>query len=256
MSQKITNTRHSNEVHETVAALAADGFTIHPEVVAAMARTDLDAFRACLDQHRKSEPAWKEANYGQYRNDSRIAELANGNYVFENMSVYAVELQLLYPAICTAPEPRVLDVGCGTGWLTAVLADLVAARGGTVHAIDIFARQVEHAERDISTVRPELLKHCTFQVANAWEYGSDRPFDVIAVAAQAERLPPNLVGLLSPKGRLVAPVNRIVPITASDPDRFQPFWLYEAGASPGAPPQHDGRAGPIAVNFLPLLPPS
>merc|ERR1712187_800811 len=116
---------------------------------------------------------------------------------------------LSQPLLKADPPLHVLDVGCGTGFLTAVLATLVQIRGGTVHAIDVFERQVEHAERDIRECTPDLLPHCTFEVANAWTYTSQQRYNAIAVAAQCEQVPENLVALLKPGGRLVCPLGPV-----------------------------------------------
>jgi SAM-dependent methyltransferase len=160
------------------------------------------------------------------------------------------------------------------GFLTMVLAQLVASRNGRVVAIDLFERQVEHARRDTAAVRPDLAGRCTFLRANAfecihavprtrdsdggadarpviaWAVTSDERFDAIAVAAQCDAVPQNLVRLLKPGGRLVCPLGKIVPIDSDDPDRFQPFAVVEASASEGAPATVQ-RGGPISVNFLP-----
>mmetsp|Transcript_64587 Transcript_64587/g.114878 ORF Transcript_64587/g.114878 Transcript_64587/m.114878 type:complete len:248 (-) Transcript_64587:42-785(-) len=246
--------RHADKVRATRKELEQGGWPVADAIVEAMASVDMDAIEACLEKHREAEPAWKPS-HSSYLNDSRVAHLEQGGYVFENLSVYMVLAQLLSPALLSPSAPlNVLDVGCGTGFLTAVLATIVQG-SGHVHAIDIFERQVEHAERDIRECLPQLLPRCSFQVANAWEYSSDDRYDAIAVAAQCERVPENLVALLKPGGILVCPLGPVVPIDSSHPGRFNPYWVVQAGDRIGDAPAFSGRKGPISVNFLPLLPP-
>lgn len=225
-------------------------------VVKSMATVDLNKIRSVLENHRTAEPKWDDQRDARFLNDSRVAHLAAGGYVFENLSVYMTMTNLLSPALLLRREPVVLDVGCGTGFLTMVLADLVKPRGGRVIAIDLFERQVEHAARDTTAVRPDLAPSCEFRCANAFEFDAgELRFDAIAVAAQCSEVPQNLVRLLKPGGLLVCPLGRIVPIDSDDPDRFQPFCVVEGGAVVGGPPAKQERAGPISVNFLPLIPP-
>jgi protein-L-isoaspartate(D-aspartate) O-methyltransferase len=101
----------------------------------------------------------------------------------------------------TGPE-RVLDVGTGSGYQAAVLAEL--------------AEEVDTIERI-----PELAEHARANLAVAG-YGRVRvhvgdgsrglperaPFDAIAVAAAAPELPRTLYDQLEPRGRLVVPVGR------------------------------------------------
>lgn len=252
-TSSIYATRHGKEVLATREELQP--WAVDDRVVEAMASVDLDVILATLEKHRTPEPGW-QPSYGRYLNDSRVAHLEAGGFVFENISVYMNMVQLLAPALSGmgAEPPRVLDVGCGTGYLTMVLAHLVVPAGGRVTAIDIFERQVEHTRRDMEATRPDLLPHCEFAVANAWEYDSAQRFDAIAVAAQCDKVPENLVKHLRPGGRLVCPLGPVVPIDCDRADRFNPFWLHEAGPSEGAPPARSERAGAISVNFLPLLP--
>src|ERR1700760_2662093 len=60
-------------------------------------------------------------------------------------------------ADAVAGRGRVLDVGCGPGFVTAYLAE----RGVDVTGVDLSPRMIEHARR--------LHPHCTFDVASATE---------------------------------------------------------------------------------------
>ena len=137
--------RHALDVQQTRNELG--GWPVAEEVVVAMSAVDLYMIRSVLERHRTAEPHWNDSRDARYLNDSRVAHLAAGGYVFENLSVYMTMTNLLSPVL-RRPGAVVLDVGCGTGFLTMVLAHLVAPRGGKVVAIDLFERQVEHAKRD------------------------------------------------------------------------------------------------------------
>jgi len=249
-------TAHAQEVRKKVAALTDKySWETDPEVEQALAQTDLPTYRRILERHRSAEPCWDESVHGAFSGDRRVQSLAVGGFVFENLSVYMVLVQLLHPALSrNGRPPRVLDVGCGTGFLTAVLARLVAPRGGSVVAIDLFARQVEHAQRTMSACCPELLPHVTFAVANGLDYKDPRgaPFDAIAVACQATEVPQGLVQQLAPGGHLVAPVGRL---SLKDSGKARPhhkYWVVKKGTDGTI--VFSGRAGPISVNFVPLLP--
>lgn len=254
-------TAHAQEVRKKVMSLSEKyGWRTDPEVEDALARTDLPSYRRILKKHRTAEPCWDEDVHGAFSGDSRVQRLAAGGFVFEDLCVYTVLVQLLHPALrsegCHERAPRVLDVGCGTGFLTAVLARLVAPRGGTVVAIDMFARQIEHAQRTMSACCPELLPNVTFAVANGLEYRDPggAPFDAIAVACQAAEVPQALVRQLAPGGYLVAPVGRPAPKDKGKAGPYHKYWLVKKG--PDGKVVFSGRAGPIGVNFVPLLPPA
>jgi ubiquinone/menaquinone biosynthesis C-methylase UbiE len=53
---------------------------------------------------------------------------------------------------------RVIEPGCGTGRLTAILADVVGP-GGLVHALDISSNMIEAARRRVGT-RPNVCLEC------------------------------------------------------------------------------------------------
>ena len=98
------------------------------------------------------------------------------------------------------PGQRVLDVGTGSGYQAAVLAEL----GGEVHSIE---RIEPLAERAREKLRDAGYEDVTVHVGDGSlglpEHG---PYDAITVAAAAPEPPPTLYDQLVDGGRLVVPI--------------------------------------------------
>lgn len=102
------------------------------------------------------------------------------------------------------PSQRVLDVGSGSGWTTALLGHLVGP-GGRVMGVEIVPDLVERGRRNLATVdRPWAV----IEEAEPGVLGKpqEAPFDRILVSAMSDVLPEELVEQLAPRGILVIPV--------------------------------------------------
>lgn len=99
---------------------------------------------------------------------------------------------------------RVLDVGAGTGWSTAILGDLVGSEGCILGV----ERLPVLAERAVKNIAREQLAHCTIRVATPGVLGApdEAPFDRILVSAEPAHLPQELVEQLAPGGIMVITV--------------------------------------------------
>jgi protein-L-isoaspartate(D-aspartate) O-methyltransferase len=94
---------------------------------------------------------------------------------------------------------RVLDVGTGSGYQAAVLAELAA----DVHTIERIAELAERArERLAEAGYGRVQVHVGDGTLGLPEFA---PFDGIAVAAAAPGFPETLYEQLEPRGRLVVP---------------------------------------------------
>jgi protein-L-isoaspartate(D-aspartate) O-methyltransferase len=114
---------------------------------------------------------------------------------------------------------RVLDVGTGSGYQAAVLAELAAE----VHTIERIPELAESARANLAAAGYGDRVHLhtgdgTLGVSEA------APFAAIAVAAAALEAPPALYDQLGPRGRLV------VPVGGSDGQ-----WLEVAVRTPEGP---------------------
>jgi len=104
------------------------------------------------------------------------------------------------------PGAHVLDVGSGSGYLTAVMARMVGEKG-KVLGIDIVPELVEISVKNVKKDDPELLKGVLdLKVGNGWEELKGQSFDAIHVGTAAAEVPDALVKLLKPGGRLLTPV--------------------------------------------------
>lgn len=98
------------------------------------------------------------------------------------------------------PEDRVLEVGAGSGYQTAVLAEL---------ANQVFAVERYDSLADAAGKALERLGYHNVKItAGDGSLGLPEaaPFDAIIVSAAAPRVPPALIEQLAPGGRLVIPV--------------------------------------------------
>jgi protein-L-isoaspartate(D-aspartate) O-methyltransferase len=96
---------------------------------------------------------------------------------------------------------RVLDVGTGSGYQAAVLAELAAE----VHTIERIPELAERARASLAAAG--YGEHVHIHVGDGTRGVPEAaPFAAIAVAAAALEAPPALYDQLEPRGRLVVPV--------------------------------------------------
>ena len=100
------------------------------------------------------------------------------------------------------PEPGdvMLEVGTGSGYQAAVLAQLVAR----VYTIEIIAPLAESATARLRTLGYENVEVKKGDGYYGWP--EHAPYDGIIVTAAASSIPPPLVAQLKPGGRMVIPV--------------------------------------------------
>ncbi len=114
------------------------------------------------------------------------------------------------------PGQKVLDVGSGSGWSSALLAKLVGPKG-RVYAVE---RVPELLDFGRANVERAGARNVEFQPAGD-ELGlpAAAPFDRILVSAAADKLPKELLAQLEPGGKMVIPVhNDILEISQTKAD--------------------------------------
>ena len=98
------------------------------------------------------------------------------------------------------PGDRVLEVGSGCGYQTAVLAEL----GGEVYCVELVDELAEYARDTLAEQGYTNVHIRTGDGSFGWV--EHAPFDAIIVACAARRIPPALVEQLAEGGRMILPV--------------------------------------------------
>lgn len=105
------------------------------------------------------------------------------------------------------PGHKVLDVGSGSGWSTALLSYIVGPKG-QVYAVELVPELVELGRQNAERAG---VKNASFhQAGETYGLPEDAPFDRILVSAAADKTPKELVEQLKPDGRLVIPVHNSI----------------------------------------------
>ena len=115
-------------------------------------------------------------------------------------SVVAFMLELLDPQV----GDRVLDVGSGTGWTTALLAQIVG-KTGHVFGVELVSALVARGAQNLAKYH---FTHATIMPAtDTYGLPQQGPYDRILVSATSMHIPPVLIDQLAIDGVLVMPVH-------------------------------------------------
>ncbi len=144
-------------------------------------------------------------------------------------TIVALMTQLLLEK---GPVGKVLEIGTGCGYQTAILAKLVKE----VYTLERIAPLVDKARRNLRDLR---FYNVRFKHADGHRgYPEGGPYDAILCAATASHVPPALKEQLAIGGRLVLPVGT------------EEQWLHVIERTPAGFTDEKREA----VRFVPLLP--
>ena len=119
---------------------------------------------------------------------------------------------------------KVLDIGSGSGWLAALMADLVfdeESKTGRVVSVERIPELKAFAEKNVA--KYERLKKATSFVVGDGSFGfpDEAPFDKIVASATTDEIPAAWKEQLKIGGRIVAPVREsIVVLDKISKDEF------------------------------------
>jgi protein-L-isoaspartate(D-aspartate) O-methyltransferase len=168
-------------VKEIAASASDDGFPLSPSVIAAMEK---------VERHR-FVPAWL-TSLAYFNNPLPIG---HGQTISQPV-VVALMTELLH----IKPGDKVLEIGTGSGYQAAVLAEIAKA----VYSIEVIEPlEKQAAER----LRSLGYSNVTVKMGDGY-YGwpEEAPFDGIIVTAAASQIPPPLLKQLKPGGRMIIPL--------------------------------------------------
>jgi protein-L-isoaspartate(D-aspartate) O-methyltransferase len=153
----------------------------HPGVLRAMRDTPRERFVPESERDHAYDDGPLSIGYGQ---------TISQPYIVASMT------QLLDPR----PGDRVLEIGTGSGYQSAILSQLVRQ----VYTVEI----LEPLAKSARALLTELgYRNITVRCSNGWlGWPELAPFDRIILTAAPPELPPALIQQLRPGGRLVAPV--------------------------------------------------
>jgi len=143
-------------------------------------------------------------------------------------------------AASPAPGDRCLEIGTGSGYQAAVLAELCKE----TYSIEYLPELAENAKKTLRSLGygPRRVHLRTGDGYVGWKEAA--PFDVIVVTAAPERVPKPLLEQLAVGGRLV------IPVGGEHETQALERWTREkAGAGRGAL----GREHLLDVRFVPFL---
>jgi len=95
---------------------------------------------------------------------------------------------------------KVLEVGTGSGYQTAVLAEIA----GTVWTIEIVPALAREARATLEALGYANIRYRVGDGSRGWP--EEAPFDAVIVTAAAPRMPSGLEGQLAIGGRMIVPV--------------------------------------------------
>ncbi len=155
-------------------------------------------------------------------------------FAYENRPLPIGYGQTISQPYIVALMTEVLEVGTGSGYQAAILAELV----DHVYSIEIISALADRARADLERLGYENITSKLGDGYYGWQQHA--PFDAIVVtAAAASHVPPPLVDQLKPGGRMIIPVG----------GRFltQTLLLLEKSETGEIITRHFG-----AVRFVPL----
>ncbi|HEY1427769.1 MAG TPA: protein-L-isoaspartate(D-aspartate) O-methyltransferase [Caulobacteraceae bacterium] len=183
----MTERARQAETHETqlarlVLALRSQGVT-DPAVLAAIERTPRDLFTPELFRER----SWEDS----------ALPIACGQTISQPFIV-----GLMTQALTLEPRARVLEIGTGSGYQTAVLSRLARL----VYTVERYRTLKREAEARFETLG--LTNVITKFGDGGQGWPEQAPFDRILVTAAAPSEPKLLLRQLKPAGVLVAPIGK------------------------------------------------
>jgi protein-L-isoaspartate(D-aspartate) O-methyltransferase len=137
------------------------------------------------------------ANYRNQSYEDHPLPIAEGQTISQP---YIVALML--EALAIQPKDRVLEVGTGSGYVTALLAEL------TAEVISV-ERHGVLAEESREVLARLGYHNVNVMVGDGAEgYAASAPYDAIVVSAAAAELPRALLGQLAEGGRMIIPIGQ------------------------------------------------
>lgn len=177
---------------QLIENLKSEGYLKNQEIVEAFKSIDRADFVLDEDKERVYVNAPLSIGFGQ---------------TISQPLVVAFMIELLRPKT----GEKILDVGCGSGWTTGILANIVG-NGGKVVGIERIPELKEMAEKNIS--KYDFIKNKTVEIVlgdGSKGYKNEAPYDkILAGAAASGTIPVAWKRQLKIGGRIVAPVGESI----------------------------------------------
>lgn len=138
--------------------------------------------------------------------DDHPLPISSGQTISQPSTV-AFMMELLNPQT----GENVLDVGTGSGWTTAILAQIVGTTG-KVHGVEIVPELVQFGSKNLQ--KYDFAHASILQAKKMYGLPEFAPYDKILVSAASDSIPEELIEQLTFGGVMVIPIeNKIVRYT-------------------------------------------
>lgn len=150
----------------------------------------LDAFKK-VKRHLFVKPEFRKKAY----NDSPL-DIGEGQTISEPYIVAVMTL-----AVTPTPDKKVLEIGTGSGYHAAVLAELVK----NVYTIEVIESLGKDAQKRLDSMGYKNIKYKIGNGYEGWEQYA--PYDGIIVTCSEDHIPLPLIEQLAVGGKLIIPVS-------------------------------------------------